>query len=152
MKNKPRRILPKETNISNGESCSNAATTSSTEHLSVDSLIKLAMGHDIPENLESLILPNPLNLDKSSSNISHVRTEEIDRGVATGHTEKNVKNVQNLNDAIKHLECAKPDHVQQTDDLLDNFKSSEDEDSLTFLSPSHLPNFAPEVWLTEEVC
>ncbi|XP_028397820.1 uncharacterized protein LOC114521554 isoform X2 [Dendronephthya gigantea] len=150
VKNKPRRILPKETNISNGESCSSAATISSTEHLSVDSLIKLAMGQDIPENLESLILPNSLNLDKSSSDISHVRTEEIDRGVASGHAQKTVKDVQNLNDAIKHLECTKQDHVQPTDDLLDNLKSSEDEDPLTFLSPSHLSNFPPEGWLNEE--
>jgi hypothetical protein len=151
--NKPRKILPKESNASNGEVSSGASHPPSAANLSVDSLIKLAMSQEIPENLESLIISKSLNLDKNSSETGHVRTEEIDSGVASGHGEKTaVKDVQNLTEAITHLDhTAKQDAVEHSDDLLDNLKSSEDEDPFKFLSPSHIPSFPPEGWLNEEV-
>ncbi|CAB4018151.1 Hypothetical predicted protein [Paramuricea clavata] len=139
--NKPRKILPKESNVRNGETSTNA--TPPAANLTVDSLIKLAMSQDIPENLESLILSKPLNLDKTPSD--HVHTEEIDSGIALGHL-KTVKEVENLTEAMNHLDSTKHD----TDDLLDNLKSSEDEDPFKFLSPSHIPSFPPEGWLNEE--
>ena len=149
--NKPRKILPKELNLSNGEPSSNTTQSLPSANLSVDSLIKLAMSQDIPENLESLILPKPLNLDsKTPADIAHVRTEEIDSGVAPGHANKTIKEVQSLNDALKHFESTKQD-VGQSVDLLDNLKSSEDEDPFKFLSPTHIPSFPTEAWLNEEV-
>jgi hypothetical protein len=144
--NKPRKILPKESNVPNGETSSNATRPSPAANLTVDSLIKLAMSQDIPENLESLILSKPLNLDKTPS--GHVHTEEIDSGIALGHSLKTVKEVENLTEAMNHLDSTKHD----ADDLLDNLKSSEDEDPFKFLSPSHIPSFPPEGWLNEEVC
>lgn len=149
--NKPRKILPKESNFSSEQPSVNATQSLPAVNLSVDSLIKLAMGQDIPEHLEGLILPKSLNLDRTSSERGHVCTEEIDSGIAPRHTEKTVKLVQNLNEAEKHLESAKQDVVEQSVDLLDNLKSSEDEDPFKFLSPSHIPSFPPEGWLNEEV-
>ena len=111
------------------------------------------MSQEMPEHLENLVLSKSLNLDKTSSEAVHVRTEEIDSGIAPGHGEKTtVKEVQNLTEAIKHLDSAKQDAVEHSDDLLENLKSSEDEDPFKFLSPSHIPSFAPEAWLNEEVC
>ena len=149
--NKPRTILPTESTFPTGQPNVNATQSLPAVNLSVDSLIKLAMGQDIPENLEGLILPKSLNIERTPSERGHVRTEEIDSGIAPRHAEKTVKLVQSLNDAEKHLESAKQDVVEQSVDLLDNLKSSEDEDPFKFLSPSHIPSFPPEGWLNEEV-
>lgn len=149
--NKPRKILPKESNFPSGQPSVNSAQSFPAVNLSVDSLIKLAMGQDISEQLEGLTLPKSLSLERTSSERGHVRTEEIDSGIAPRLADKTVKLVQNLNDAEKHLESPKQD-VEQSVDLLDNLKSSEDEDPFKFLSPSHIPSFPPEGWLNEEVC
>ena len=108
------------------------------------------MGQDVSEHLEGLTLPKSSSLERTSSERGHVRTEEIDSGIAPRLAEKTVKLVQNLNDVEKHLESPKQD-VEQSVDLLDNLKSSEDEDPFKFLSPSHIPSFPPEGWLNEEV-
>ena len=109
------------------------------------------MSQDIPEHLESIILSKSLNVDKTPSETGHVRTEEIDSGIAPGHCEKMTKEVENVTEAV-HLDSAKQDAVEHSDDLLENLKSSEDEDPFKFLSPSHIPSFPPEGWLNEEVC
>lgn len=141
--NKPRTILPKESHVPSNDVRFNTSQGSTSADLSVDSFINKLMRQDVPEHFESIILPKPLLGGKTMA--SDIHTEEIDSGIAPAH----VKEVNNLTEAMAHLESSKRDKGEQSDDL---FKSSEDEDPFKFLSPSHIPNFPSEAWLNEEVC
>lgn len=133
--NFPRKILPKNASISSGEQNLGAA-------LSVDSFIDLALSDDVAENTENVVLPNTIDVRASD-----IQTEEIDSGVVSVHNDS-------MNDECTNKPIIAHDEniaAVVPGDLMDDLKSSEDEDPLKFLSPSHLQNFPTDSWLNEEV-
>lgn len=126
---------------------------------SVDSLINLALEPD--ENVEKLLSSKSVRHSSSSSGVGrsseiifvsetidgNVRTEEIDCGVAGGG--RTPKEMRSLTEAIEHLDNGK--ESEHTRDLLDNLRSSEDDDPFKLLSPSDNQHFHTETWLNEEV-
>lgn len=126
---------------------------------SVDSLIELALGPG--ENVEKLLSSKSVSHSSSSSGVSrnskilfvtetnddNVRTEEIDCGVAGGR--RTPREMRSLTETIEHLDNGK--ESEHTQDLLDNLRSSEDDDPFKLLSPSNNQHFHTETWLNEEV-